>query len=134
VLVVTEPGRAAAAALRVARRLVEQEHASLTVVSLAPQVTNSHGCAGSVVPYNRAVCQTAAHELEQAREELGEAAAHSTFRVLVEGVDPPLVRWCEEAGFNLILLPARRRPLRALKHPLAARLRQTGARVQVVRP
>lgn len=134
VAVVTEPGRAAAATLRLARRLVEQENASLAVVSLAPQVANSLGCTGSAVPYNRAVCQTVVHELEQARDALGEAAAHATFRVLVEGVDPPLVRWCEEAGFDLILLPARRRPLRSLKHPLAARLQRTGATVQIVRP
>ena len=84
--------------------------------------------------YNRAVCEAVADELEQARARLGDAADHATFKMLVEGVDPPLERWSEAGGFDVILLPARRRPLRSLKHPVAARLkRQTDAEVRIVR-
>jgi hypothetical protein len=132
--VVHEPARAGVAVLALARRLVEQEHAALTVVSTAPQAPSGPRCGGSAVQYNRAVCEAVADELEQARARLGDAADHATFKMLVEGVDPPLERWSEAGGFDVILLPARRRPLRSLKHPVAARLkRQTDAEVRIVR-
>lgn len=134
VLVVNEPGRSNAAALGLAHGLVERENAALTVVSVAPQAPSTLGCAGSAVPFNRAVCQTVVTELDQAREKLGPAAAHTTFRMLVEGVDPTLDEWCEQGGFDLILLPARRRPFRSLKHPRAAPLMRSGAEVRVVKP
>lgn len=133
VLVVCEPGRASAAALELGRQLVEQEHASLTVVGVAPQAPSGPRCGGSAVLYNSAVCQAVAEELEQARAALAEAAAHTTFRLLIEGADPPLASWIRAAGFDLILLPARRRPLRSLKHPAAAPLMKgTDAELRLV--
>jgi len=134
ILVLHEPGRAAAAALALGRNLVEQEHASLTVVSVVPQAPSGPRCGGSARQYNRAVRETVAEELRRARAALGEAAPHATLTMLIEGVDPPLERWSRLAGFDLILLPARRRPLRSLKHPEAARLRrEAGAQVRIVR-
>jgi hypothetical protein len=131
--VLNEPGPATAAVLDVARQLVEQADAALTVVSVVPQAPSGPRCGGSALEYNSAVCQTVAEELERARAALGEAAAHATFKMLIEGVDPPLEVWSAAAGFDLILLPARRRPLRSLKHPHAARLsRQTGAEVRII--
>jgi hypothetical protein len=130
---VHEPARASVAALELARRLIEQEHAALTVLSMVPQAPSGPRCGGSALEYNQALRESAEHELEQARVELGEQAAHASFELLIEGVDPPLSEWCAASGFDLILLPARRRPLRALKHPDAARLRRrTTAEVRIV--
>jgi nucleotide-binding universal stress UspA family protein len=133
VLLLHEPGRATAGAIEVARGLVEQEHAALTVVAVVPQAPSGPRCGGSALEYNRALRESAERELEQAREALGEQAAHATFELLVEGVDPPLAAWCAASGFDLILLPARRRPLRLRGHPDASRLRgQTAAEVRIV--
>jgi nucleotide-binding universal stress UspA family protein len=133
VLVVYEPARAAAAAIEFARRLIEDEHAAVTVVSVVPQAPSGPRCGGSAIEYNRALRASARDELEQARAALGEHAPHASFELLVESVDPPLADWCAAAGFDLILLPARRRPLSSLKHPDARRLRhQTTAEVRVI--
>jgi nucleotide-binding universal stress UspA family protein len=132
---VYEPARAAAAAIELARRMIEHEHAALTVVSVVPQAPSGPRCGGSALEYNRVLRADAEAELEQARAALGEHAPHASFELLIEGVDPPLADWCAAAGFDLILLPARRRPLRSLKHPAAGRLRrQTAAEVRVVEP
>jgi hypothetical protein len=113
--------------------MVEQEHASLTVVSVVPQAASGPRCGGSAREYNSALRETAAAELAGARAALGESAAHTTFELLVEGADPALPEWCAAREFDVILLPARRRPLRSLGHPAAARLRrQTGAEVRIV--
>jgi hypothetical protein len=130
---VYEQTRAGSAAIDLARGLIEREHAALSVLSVVPQAPSGRRCGGSAIEYNRVLRASAEGELEQARKALGVHAAHASFELLIEGAGPPLGAWCAASGFDLILLPARRRPLRSLKHPAAARLRrQTAAEVQVV--
>jgi len=43
--------------------------------------------------------------------------------LLVDGADQTLAQLGRSGGFDLVLLPARRRPLRRAYHPEAARLR-----------
>ena len=133
VVVLYEPGRTGSAALDLARRLVGGAGVGLTVVSLAPQDKRICCGAGSAMDYNRTVCETAEAELRQARKELGPNAGRASFKVLVEGKDPPLAAWIAAGDFDVVLLPARRRPLRRAKHPAAERLRRsTGAEVRVI--
>ena len=135
VLVLYEPGRSGEAVLALARELAITERAALTVAGFVPQANPGRGCIGSPADYNRAVRDTVQRELAEAREGLGEAADRAMFVLLVEGRDPPLQDWSAEIGFDVILLPARRRPMRSLKHPAAAGLkRRTGADVRVVGP
>jgi hypothetical protein len=83
--------------------------------------------------YNCAVRETAEAELRRAREELGPIAERASFKVLVQGKDPPLAAWIAAGDFDLVLLPARRRPLRRSKHPAAEPLRRsTSAEVRVI--
>jgi len=128
VLVLCEPGRAGAAALDLARAAAELDGAQVTAVSIAPQVGGGLRCGFSVRDYNEAVLDAAAAELERAREALG---ADATFKLLIEDVDPPLADWCAAHGFDLALLPARRRLFRASGHPAAAALRRAGAEVRI---
>lgn len=132
VLVVFESGPAGLAALDCARELAEYEQAALSVVSVAPQQPLGMRCGGSPGDYNRAVRFAVAHELEQARERLGDIDAHAGFELLVEGRDPPLHDWCVMGAFNMVLLPAHRRPLRAPSHPAAAALKRTGVEVRII--
>jgi hypothetical protein len=83
--------------------------------------------------YNRAVCEAAEAELCQARKELGPVAERASFKVLVQNRDPPLAAWIAAGEFDVVLLPARRRPLRRWKHPAAEPLRRsTSAEVRVI--
>jgi hypothetical protein len=125
VAVLYEPGRAGSAALDLARRLVGPAGTALTVVSVAPQDTRICCGAGSAMAYNRTVCETSEAELRQARELLGPVAELVSFKVLVEGKDPPFAAWVAAGGFDVVLLPARRRPLRSAKHPAAKQLRRS---------
>jgi hypothetical protein len=132
VVVLYEPGRAGSAALDLAGRIVGDDGA-LTVVSVAPQDPRICCGAGSAIDYNRAVCQAAARELRRAREHLGRVGNRASFQLLVQGQDPPLAAWIAAGGYDVVLLPARRRPLRSAKHPAADPLRRsTGAEVRVV--
>jgi hypothetical protein len=133
VVVVFEPGHAGAAALELARELVERERATLTVVSVVPQAASGSRCGGSALEYNSMVRDTVAHELDQAREQIAPISGQTAFELLIEGADPPLHEFIAAAGFELILLPAHRRPLRSVKHPAAAALsRLPGAEVRIV--
>jgi nucleotide-binding universal stress UspA family protein len=132
VLVVFEGGPAGVAALDYGRELAEQDRATLSVVSVAPQEPLGMRCGGSPSDYNRAVRDAVAHELEQARARLGEIGANASFELLVEGRDLPLQDWCVMGAFDLILLPAHRRPLRAPSHPAAAAVKRTGVQVRIV--
>lgn len=129
-----EPGRSGAAALEAARQMAESSSLDLTVIGLAPQTTLVHGCCGmSSREYNRIVRDAAAEELEQARQWLGQTGDGTSFQLLVQGRDPPLEEWIAARDFELVLLPARRRLLRADTHPAAARVRRsTSAEVRVI--
>jgi hypothetical protein len=133
VVVLYEPGRSGSAALDLARRLVAPDGSALTVVSVAPQDTRLCCGAGSAVDYNRAVCEAAEAELREARQQLGAAGDRARFKLLVEDRDPPLSAWIAAGDFDVVLLPARIRPLRRAKHPAADQLRRsTSAAVRVV--
>jgi hypothetical protein len=132
VAVVFEPGRGGAAAIDAARELAEHEYAALTVFSVVPQGASSC-CAGSAVIFNEAIQDAGKCELREARERLGDAGEDVELKLLIEGTDPPLEDLIATGGFELVLLPARRRMLHAAKHPAAARLgRSTAAEVRIV--
>jgi hypothetical protein len=133
VVVLYEPGRSGSAALNLARRLVAGDDSALAVVTVAPQDPRICCGAGSAVDYNRAVCEAADAELRDARGQLGPAGERALFKVLVQDTDPPLAEWIAAGEFDVVLLPARRRPLRRAKHPAADQLRRsTDAQVHVV--
>ncbi len=133
VVVLYEPGRAGSAALDLAGRLVGNDSPVLTVVGVAPQDRRICCGAGSASDYNRAVCDAVDAELQRARELLGDAGNRASFKLLVEDKDPPLAAWIDAAGFDIVLLPARRRPLRSAKHPAADQLRRsTSAEIRIV--
>ena len=129
-----EPGRAGNAAIDLARRLAVHDLSTVTVVSVVPQATMTPRCGCGPMDFNAMVRDAALDELGKAREQLGEIGNRAAFVPLIEGTDPPLYEFVAAAGFELILLPARRRPLRSTKHPAAAALSRTGAEVQIVDP
>jgi hypothetical protein len=132
ILVVFEPGRAGVAAVAAARELATHEDSSVIAVSLAPQAGALRGCGPSARPYNEAVRDEVAKELEQAEEVLWPLGGRAECRLLIEGVDPRLEEFVAAQQIDLVLLPARRRPLRSTKHPAAAGLRRLGAEVRVI--
>jgi hypothetical protein len=121
VLVVCEPGRGGEAALTRARVLAEYDRAELTVVGVAPQARSGQ-CTGPAAGYNDAVADAVVMELEQARERLEEFGVKASYRLLIEGTAPSLAQLVADSGFDLVLLPARRRPFRAAGHPAAKQL------------
>lgn len=82
--------------------------ARLTVVTLAPQAPPTRSCAAGSGPYNLAMRDEAAIELKDARRALGAIADRVRFAVLIQRRDPPLHVWVAEAGFQVVLVPARR--------------------------
>jgi nucleotide-binding universal stress UspA family protein len=132
---VCEHSRAGAAAIDLARELAELEDASVTVVAVAPQAPSGPRCGNSATEYNAAVAESVEQDLEQARERLAGAAGRATFVLLVDGADQTLVQYARSGGFDLVLLPAHRRPLRGAYHPEAQRLEHlAGAEVRIVAP
>lgn len=131
-----EQSRAGAAAIDVARDLAERANAALTVVAVAPQAPSGPRCGNSAVEYNEAVVESVARDLDKARDRLAQAAARASFVLLIDGAEPSLVQFASERGFDLVLLPGRRRPLRSgAHHPEAARLNLTaGAEIRIVDP
>jgi nucleotide-binding universal stress UspA family protein len=133
VLVVCEHSRAGAAAIDFARELAEDEHVAVTVVGVAPQAPSGSRCGNSATEFNDAVADSVVQDLEQARAQLGRAAERACFQLLIEGAPPSLVQFAADGGFDLVLLPAHRRPLRAAYHPHAKRLGQVpGAEIRLV--
>ena len=134
-MVLYEDSRAGAAAIDLARDLVETANAKITVVGVAPQAASGSRCGGSATEYNEIVAASVAQDLEHARKRLGGAAAGAGFVVLVEGADQTLEQFVRAGGFDLVLLPARRRPLRKPGHPAASELsRAVGAEIRIVEP
>lgn len=135
VLVLCEHSRAGAAAIDLARELAELEDVSVTVVGIAPQAPSGPRCGNSATEYNVVIAESVAEDLEQARERLAGAAGRAKFVLLVDGADQTLEQFARSGGFDLVLLPARRRPLRGAYHPLAQRLEHlAGAEVRIVAP
>jgi nucleotide-binding universal stress UspA family protein len=135
VLVLCEQGRAGAAAIDLAREFAEKENASLTVVAIAPQAPSGPRCGNSAVEYNEAVADSVARDLDRARERLGSAAERAGFVLLIDGADQTLGQLARSGGFDVVLLPARRRPFRRPGHPAAAELSGVaGAEIRIVAP
>jgi nucleotide-binding universal stress UspA family protein len=136
VLVLYEHSRAGAATIDLARDLAGDENAALTIVAIAPRAPSGPRCGNSALEYNEAVADSVAHDLEQAKDRLGEpgADASAAFVLLVEGSDQTLEQLARSGSFDLVLLPAHRRPLRrGAYHPEAARLTlSAGAEIQIV--
>ncbi len=130
-----EHSRAGAATIDVAHDLAELENATLTVVAVAPQAPSGPRCGNSAIEYNQVVADSVARDLDRARERLGDAAGRAAFVLLIDGADQTLEQLAQSGGFDLVLLPARRRPLRAASHPEALRLKRVaGAEIRIVAP
>ena len=135
IAVLFEPGRSGAEALAQAAAIAEQRDAELNVVVLAPQAPLPRCCGASPAAFNCAVRDEAAAELDEAARLLGWPAPRTSFDVLVEGRDPPLPAWITQRQCDVVLLPARRRVLRAPGHPATRALRRaTQADVREVAP
>jgi hypothetical protein len=135
VLLVFEPGRSGAAALELARELVERQGATLTVVSVVPQGMSGVRCGNSAIDYNLAIQASVAGDLDHARVWLEALGACASYELLIDRVSPSLDEFAAAGRFDLVLLPARRRPMRAPGHPVAEPLRRaTGAEIQVITP
>jgi hypothetical protein len=135
VLVLFEPGRAGAAALDLAREVSERDHATVTVLAVVPEAPSGSRCGNSATEYNEIVRESVARDLDRARDRLAQVADWATFELLRDGTDPPLQEWVTGGDVDLVLLPARRRPLRSAKHPAAGALRRrTAAEVRIVDP
>ncbi len=133
VLVVFEPGRSGVAALELARELIERQGATLTVVGVAPQGMSGARCGNSALDYNLAIQKVVTEDLGHARASLEEFGAHASYQLLIDGVSPSLDEFAAAGGFDLVLLPGRRRPMRAPGHPAAKPLgRATSAEIQVI--
>jgi len=134
VLVLYEQGRAGAAAIDLARELAEDEDAAITVVGVALRAPSPR-CGNSAVDYNQAVAVSVARDLERARWRLGPAAGHARFQLLTEGAGPSFGQFAQAGGFDLVLLPAHRRPFGAVHHPEARRLAlSAGGQIRIVAP
>jgi hypothetical protein len=135
VAVVVEPGRRGTSALAHAARLVAERPTELTVLVLAPQEPPPRCGGASPDAYNCAVLDQVSSELHDAARRLGGAGDGARFRMLIERRDPPLATWIAQTAIELVLLPARRRGLRSLRHPEARRIRRHAlAEVRVVSP
>ena len=136
VLVLYEHGRAGAAAVDLARHLAElDDNTAITVVAVAPQAPSGPRCGNSAVEYNEAVAEAVASDLDEARARLGQAGEHAAFVLLVDGADQTLEQLARSGGFDLVLLPAHRRPFRKPGHPAAARLSLiAGVEIRIVAP
>jgi nucleotide-binding universal stress UspA family protein len=134
-MVLYEHGRGGAAVIDLARNLAELENATLTIVGVAPQAPSGSRCGGSALEYNEVVADSVAQDLDRARERLGGAAERAAFVLLVEGADQTLEQFARSGGYDIVLLPGRRRPFRAAGHPEASRLeRVAGAEIRIVSP
>jgi nucleotide-binding universal stress UspA family protein len=135
VLMVFEPARSGGAALELARELVERQGATLTVVSVAPQGRSGARCGNSALDYNLAMQDSVVGDLDRARARLEEFGASASYELLIDGGSPSLDEFASAGRFDLVLLPARRRPMRAPGHPAAKRLRHaTSAEIRVIPP
>ncbi len=125
--VLIEAGHRADAAIAEAVALAGSEPISATLVAVVPHA-RGRGCAVSATPLNEAIEQAAGVDLWNAGQRLGDCDR----RILRDGLDPSLLEWVAAEGFDLVLLPRRRRRAHG-GHPEAARLRAVpGLQVRVL--
>jgi hypothetical protein len=133
VLVLFESGRGGAAALELAAEEALARPTALTVVCIAPQAMSGSRCGNSALEYNQALVESTGGDLDSARRRLTQLGVTASYELLIEGADRTLAEFAAAGGFELVLLPARRRPLRAAAHPAAGTLsRVAGAEIRVV--
>jgi hypothetical protein len=134
VLVLYERGASGHRAIADARELIEGQGGQLTVVTVAPRDTRVRGTGVSARDFNDAVRDSARRELDEARRLLGSLSERSVFEVVFDGGDTSLAAWTADRAFDVILLPARRRPFSRAAHPAVPTLRGcTSADVRVIR-
>jgi hypothetical protein len=133
IAVVFERGDAGTAALCEAAELANAGH-DVSVVTLAPQGGPPRwGRASGTGPYNVAIQEEAAIELQEARELLGSVAGLASFEVLTGCPQPPLASWVAQHEVGLVLLPYHR--LTPGGNLFAKRLRNnTSAEVRLIKP
>lgn len=133
VLVLYEQGPSGSRAIDHARELMHAQGGQLTVVTVVTKDTRVRGTGVSARDYNDAVRDSAGRDLDEARRLLGSLAERSVFEVVVEAGKTSLASWAVDGGFDVILLPARRRLFSRQAHPVASALRgSTAADVRVV--
>jgi len=130
VAVVFERGGPGEAVLREGAELANAGRL-LAVVTLAPQARGLRR-AGGEGPYNIAVREEAACELQEARELLGAVAGRASFQVLAGCPQPNLAGWVAEHGLGLVLLPRHRLTPQGNFFVRSLR-RETSAEVRVIR-
>jgi hypothetical protein len=133
VLALWEPGRRGGAAVAYAVELAKAENLAVTVVSVVVQASGPR-CGTSIRDYNLAVKDVVATELGRLRSRLGQIGATTAYKLLVEDRDLSLPDFTNAGGFDLVLLPSRRRRLGgALRHPTADLLRMaTRAELRII--
>ena len=135
VLVLCEHSRAGAAAIDLARELASSRTRRSRSWPSRRGRRREPRCGNSAIEYNEAVADSVVQDLERARERLAGAAPRATFVLLQDGADQTLEQFAGSGGFDLVLLPARRRPLRGAYHPEAHRLEHlAGAEIRIVAP
>jgi hypothetical protein len=135
IAVLFERGRNGAAALEAASESAARSGAQLPVVVLAPQAPPSHGCVPSAAALNGAVLDKATLDLREAAHLLPDLSLDVRYRLLIEDADPPIQEWVAKEHFDLVMLPARWRPVpgRSRRHPAARKLRRiAGCDVRVI--
>lgn len=123
VLLVWEPGRAGATALNLASRIGDAENAAVSVIGVVPHATSGSRCGNSALDYNAMIIDVVAADVAQACEQLRAAGVDASSEVLIDTAGDELATFAAAGDFDLVLLPARRRLLRAADHPVAKRLR-----------
>lgn len=127
-----EAGRAGVAAVELAREIASDGQTTVTLVGIVQRPPTVRGCLPSGAALDAAVRDAVARDLERAGRLLGAIGSRGECRLLVEGADPSLEEFVAQGRFDLVLLPAHRRPLRSSNHPAAAALRCLGAEVRIV--
>jgi hypothetical protein len=133
VAAIFERGEAGEGVLREAAELAGAGR-EVSVLTLAPQARSPlWGRAGGTGPYNVAVLEEAAVELDEAREILGSVAVRAKFEVLSGSPQPPLASWVTKHRVGLVVLPRQR--LTPGGNLFAKSLRKkTSAEVRLVKP
>ncbi len=108
VAVVFQRGKSGNRVLREAAELAAAGR-KLSVIALAPQAERAKCCRSQCEgPYNIAIKEEAARELDEARRALGSLADRATFSIVEGSPRPPLANWVAEHRFGLVLLPRSR--------------------------
>ena len=129
VLVVFDPRASSRRALERAAAL----GAPLTVVALAPRDERGSRCTLHGPDLEIAVREAAAHDLDAAREQLGERAPDASFVLLPTSGPHELGTWAAAGGFTQAMIGARRALLGVrVRDPLSRALRRAGIHVGVV--